>query len=314
MATVDILMATYNGEKYVREQVESIQKQSFTDWRLLVSDDCSTDATIDIIQSLMNKDKRIKIVSRGIRHGSAKSNFMNLLTKSDAPYVMFCDQDDVWLPNKIEMTYFGMKGMEQDKEDVPLLVFTDMEVVDRELNTLHCSFERMSNINPHRTTLSQLLAQSVGAGCTMMINRTAVKYALKQKCYEGIVMHDWWLSLICSAFGHILFINKPTSLYRQHGENEVGASNYSPFARVFQFEEMRKSVLSTIQQAIAFRETYRNEMTINQIRIINEFEAAGKTSGFYAMLHLVKSRCWKKGFRKLGQLIVFLSGLGYETR
>ena len=96
-------MATYNGERFIAEQIESIQRQSYKNWRLLVSDDCSTDGTLDVVRRYAAEDGRIRIVSEGVKHGGAKENFFSLMTCSDAPYCMFCDQDDVWLPDKIRL-------------------------------------------------------------------------------------------------------------------------------------------------------------------------------------------------------------------
>ena len=165
---IDILMATFNGERFVGEQIESIQAQSYRNWRLLVSDDCSSDGTLDVVRRYAANDERIRIVSEGVRYGGAKENFFALMGKSEAPYVMFCDQDDVWLSRKVEKTFILMNGMEDGySAKLPLLVFTDMKVVDAELNVIAESFEAFSSIDPSRTALPYVLAQSLGAGCIL---------------------------------------------------------------------------------------------------------------------------------------------------
>lgn len=300
---IDILMATYNGEQYIREQIESIQCQSFTAWRLLISDDCSSDNTPNIIQKFAEQDSRIYIVSDGIRHGSAKANFMSLMAKSKAPYVMFCDQDDVWLPTKIEKTYIRMRELEKSSDkNIPLLVFTDMKVVREDLSVISNSFVKFSNINPHRTKFPQLIAQSVGAGCTMMVNRIVVDYALKAKTNDGMIMHDWWISLIASAFGKIAYINESTSLYRQHGDNTVGAKRYSRTFNHNKIEAMQMSVQNTIIQAGLFKTVFSDS---NKRTIDLYIEAYKRRS----LRMLFNSKCWKNGLRKLGQMLICIIGI-----
>lgn len=304
-AIVDILMATYNGERYISDQIKSIQKQSFTNWRLLISDDCSSDDTPKIIHKFAAEDSRIIVVSDGMRYGSAKNNFLSLTNKAEAPYVMFSDQDDVWLPTKIEKTLAKMREMEKKTSgNIPLLVFTDMKVVREDLSIVSESFERFSNINPRRTRFSHLLAQSIGAGCTMMVNQIAIKYISKIKNPSNIIMHDWWLSLVAAAFGNIDYIDESTSLYRQHGNNEVGAKRYSPLAASNKIDLMQKSVADTLIQAAEFYQTYT--LSTEQMKIIDNYLKAFARKSIIA---LMASGCWKKGLRKIGQIIILYKGL-----
>ena len=306
---IDILMATFNGERFVGEQIESIQAQSYRNWRLLVSDDCSSDGTLDVVRRYAANDERIRIVSEGVRYGGAKENFFALMGKSEAPYVMFCDQDDVWLSRKVEKTFILMNGMEDGySAKLPLLVFTDMKVVDAELNVIAESFEAFSSIDPSRTALPYVLAQSLGAGCTMMINAKTRDLALNVLDRKDVVMHDWWLSLIAAAFGCIGFLDEPTSLYRQHGLNEVGALEYSPIQRAVHFDAMCKSVADTVRQAAVFKICYEDLLSENQLRVIDEFVASGELHGFFAVFHLALSGCWKKGLRKVGQIVAIAFG------
>ena len=204
---IDILMATYNGERFIGEQIESIQRQTYDNWRLLVSDDCSTDGTLDVVRDFASEDVRINIVSEDVRRGGAKENFFSLMSCSDARYCMFCDQDDVWLPSKIADTFEVIRDLEGEWPDVPLLVFTDMEVVDGNLGTIHKSFGQYSSIDPSRTKFSQVVAQSLGAGCTMMVNAAARETSLKIQSTDDVIMHDWWVTLVAAAFGHIGYLD-----------------------------------------------------------------------------------------------------------
>ncbi len=308
---IDILMATYNGERFIGEQIESIRGQTCAVWRLLVSDDCSTDTTLDVLRRYAAADGRIQVVSQGVRHGGAKANFFSLMEKSAAPYVMFCDQDDVWLPRKVEKTLAAMRKIEGSASgDAPLLVFTDMKVVDGQLNVIAESFEKFSSIEPARTSFPHVLAQSLGAGCTMMVNAAARDLALKVQNLDDVIMHDWWLTLLASAFGRIGYLNEPTSLYRRHGFNEIGALEYSPVKRASHFDVMERGVASTVSQARTFLRCYGGALSAEQFKRIKEFVTSGETKGVPAVLHLAASGCWKKGLRKLGQILVAASGGG----
>ncbi len=308
---IDILMATYNGERFVGEQIESIQAQTYKNWRLLISDDCSSDETLEVVRRYADADadERIRVVSEGVRYGGAKENFFALIAKSDAPYCMFCDQDDVWLPEKIEKTFDLMRELEtQEGSDKPLLVFTDMKVVDGQLNVINESFERFSSIDPGRTKFPQVVAQSLGAGCTMMVNKCVCNLAMRIDSYDSVIMHDWWLCLVAAAFGRIGYLNEPTSLYRQHDFNEIGALEYSPVKRASHFDQMKKSVADTVRQARAFQEYFEGLLSPDDATSLSEFIAAGNTAGIAAIAHLARSCCWKKGLRKAGQIVVAISG------
>lgn len=305
---IDILMATYNGERYVAEQIESIQRQTYKNWRLLISDDCSSDRTLDIVDRYAKCDSRIHVVSKDVKYGGAKDNFFALMGLSDASYCMFCDQDDVWLSDKINKTLKLMRELECKAPDGINLVFTDMKVVDADLNVINDSFERFSSIDPWRTKFPQVVAQSLGAGCTMMINAATRKLALQIEGLDNVIMHDWWLSLVAAAFGHIGYLDESTSLYRQHSSNEVGALEYSPMKRASHFDQMKESVSATVLQARAFSLCYGSLLSIDQQKTIDEFIAAGNTRGLFSALHLINSGCWKKGLRKVGQVLVFTRG------
>lgn len=272
---VDILMATYNGERFVAEQIESIQAQTYENWRLLVSDDCSSDGTLAIVGRYAADDDRIHIVSEGVRHGGAKENFFALMAMSDAPYCMFCDQDDVWLPEKVEKSLAALRELEDvHGADVPLLVFCDMKVVDEELNIIHESFEGSSNFDPSRLTFSQLVALNVAAGCCQCFNHELLARSISVSDIDAVEFHDWWSMLVAAAFGAISFINESLSLYRQHSENEVGANDYSPADRVRNQGFMEEQFRAAVTQAELFAKTFGEQMNSSDCCAINELVEA----------------------------------------
>lgn len=307
--TVCILMATYNGEAYIAEQIESIQGQSFGDWQLIVSDDGSTDNTIAILNRYAKDDPRIIVLEGLTPTGSAKDNFTRLVHYASAPYVMFCDQDDVWLKHKVEMTLDAMKKEESAQgRKVPTLVFTDMEVVDRDLQLIAPSFTRRSHINPSRTKFMQVIAQSLGAGCTMMANMSLIELFKQSSTDSRIIMHDWWLSLLAAAFGKIIYIDEPTSMYRQHGSNSVGSNAYSPIESACNRVLMKDRVLATMAQGDCFRENYGTLLSSQQLKHLNQYiDIMYSNNPLHRLFNLISSTGWKGGVRRLGQLAVVLS-------
>ena len=218
---VNILMATYNGEAYLAEQIESIQKQSFTEWELLIRDDCSKDRTIEIITDFAQKDSRIKLINPGQaeNYGVIKS-FYTLVKHSTADYYFFSDQDDIWLPDKLALTLEEAKKHDQSQ---PLMVYTDLKVVDQNLNLITDSMIR-SQSHHANTELRQELTENTVTGGTSLIN-----HALAQRwtVTEGLLMHDWYLALMASALGKLVYIDQATELYRQHDNNVLGARTWS---------------------------------------------------------------------------------------
>ena len=227
---IDILLASYNGEKYIAEQIESILSQTFTDWRLLIRDDGSSDNTPAIIESYAEKyPGKIEVVHDDKGGGNFVKNFFELLGHAEADYVMFCDQDDVWLPYKIQITYDYMKRAERENPEKPVLVFTGLQVVDSELK----SMDRLMALDfpERRYTFKELILGNCATGCTEMLNR---------KCYkgmggfrEGIKYHDWWAALYAAAFGAIVRVPMALILYRQHGNNTIGANENRDIKRGF---------------------------------------------------------------------------------
>lgn len=302
---VCILMATYNGDPYIVEQIESIQAQTFTDWCLIVSDDGSTDGTLGTLRRMAEKDPRIVILEGLPPVGSAKNNFTRLAGYAKGSYVMFSDQDDVWEPNKIELTLDAMREIEGERgANTPALVFTDMEVVDQELRMIAPSFTRRSHINPKRKKLMQIVAQSLGAGCTMMANKSLIELFNGSPADRRIIMHDWWLSLLAAAFGVIVYVDKPTSKYRQHGLNSVGSSEFSPLKSAKNVDSMRDRVLVTMDQAVCFYDLFYGLLTDDDRRRLRAYVSIPSAPRlFIRMKMLIESRAWKGGLRKIGQIV-----------
>jgi len=219
---VSILLATCNGAPFVREQIESIRSQSVTDWTLLIRDDGSTDGTPDILREFAGSDSRIVIVNDAHGRLGAAGNFSMLAARALAGPpgpVLFADQDDVWFPAKIERTLAALRSAEAARPpNTPILVHSDLTLIDRQGQPLHDSFMRFQRIRHEGThVLRTLLVQNFVTGCTVMVNRPLLELAIPMPA--DAMMHDWWLALCAAACGSIEFIEKPTVAYRRHGAN-----------------------------------------------------------------------------------------------
>ena len=175
---IAILLATYNGEKYLREQLQSLYDQTYTDWTLYIGDDGSTDGTADIVREFSERYGNI-VFHRNCEGKGAMSNFMGLLAEAEADYYMFCDQDDVWLPHKVETTLRKMREIEAENRQRPAVVCSDLKVVDKNLQTIAPSFWEMSEMLPDllASNFNYLGVHFLATGCTMMINAAAKRIA-----------------------------------------------------------------------------------------------------------------------------------------
>ena len=218
---VAILLATYNGEKYLADQIESIRNQTFSNYNVYMHDDGSNDKTAEILRAYCLKDDRFHLIE-GPTFGDAKDNFFFLMRCiGNEEYIMFCDQDDYWLPEKIEKSLDTIRIVEK-KTDVAC-IYSDLLVVDENLNTISSSFYSYSGKNPHNNKLQSLLMSNVVVGCTMMINRNLLNKSIENVDQDLLFMHDWWIALIAAASGQLVYINEPLLKYRQHCNNVVGA-------------------------------------------------------------------------------------------
>ncbi len=253
---VEILLATYNGEKYLSELIDSLLEQSYRNILITISDDSSTDGTIGIIRKYKDEYPGLfRILPHTDRFGNAKDNFFFLLRNSVADYVFLCDQDDVWLPEKVEI----MMDELQKHDNEPALVHSDLKVVDASLNTITESFVRFSNYNPEHEDFYSLIFMNTVTGCACAVNRKLINMLNMTSIseYGNIIMHDRWLALIAAAFGAIKFSNVPLILYRQHDTNSVGAVRYS-FIGVKGLRKIVRIISRKKEQTNAFIRSYSN--------------------------------------------------------
>ena len=222
---IDILLATYNGEKYLKEQIDSILNQTYKNIRIIISDDCSTDKTREILQEYEKKDERISVYYQKQNLGCVK-NFDFLLQKVENKLYMLSDQDDIWLPEKIEKS---VKTLEKENAD---LVFCDLEIVDEELKTINSSFCKSMKLDKKiKKCISSYKMQYLYnciTGCTILSKKEYIKDILPIPTKSKHIIHDHWIGLVVLLKnGKVAFLDESCIKYRQHRENQVGVKKKS---------------------------------------------------------------------------------------
>lgn len=233
---IDVLLATYNGEKYLKEQIESILKQTYKNIRLIISDDNSQDGTRQILKDYENKDNRITVYYQEKNLGYIK-NFEFLLKQVQSDYYMLSDQDDVWLPEKIE------KSMETLKQNDADLVFGDLEVVDENLKTIYNSFGDFMllnrKINKCIDSYEVNYLYNCVTGCTVLSKKKLLDDILPIPNNSKYLVHDHWIALMVGLKGKLAYMPEKYIKYRQHGNNQIGTDKIShKFKKLDQVREL----------------------------------------------------------------------------
>lgn len=220
---IAVLLATYNGEKYLETQLDSLVSQTSHDFKVYIHDDGSKDNTVSIINKYVGRYPDLFEFIGSNSTGGPVNNFMYLLSNVNSNYYMFCDQDDYWYNFKIEKTYEAMSYRETSK-DIPVLICSDVELVDHKLGILFDSYFKYKKIDYADTSVRHLLKRNFVIGCTSMINNRLKELSLEKVDLSNIYMHDWWFALIASQCGVLGVLPNCTLKYRQHGDNASGSS------------------------------------------------------------------------------------------
>ena len=227
----EVLLATYNGAKYIETQLISIFRQTNPPSRVLISDDNSSDGTVDIVLQCAARNSfniEILAVNKNQRLGSCR-NFERLLSATTSNYVMLADQDDVWDLNKAELLLEKMLQVENyNISKFPIIVHSDLRVINNQGSIISPSFFTYQHLNPSHNDWISIAIQNVVTGCSCLLNRSCIEAALPFP--DTAIMHDWWLALIASRLGRVVYLDRPCISYRQHGHNVVGAKGYKLLA------------------------------------------------------------------------------------
>jgi glycosyltransferase involved in cell wall biosynthesis len=263
---IQIGLATFQSEPFLSDLIASLEAQTEQRFTLLAADDGSRDATVPMLEDYASESgDRVLIIARDRQHSGPRGNFARILEAASADYLMLCDHDDVWLPDKVARSLARMLELEKEHgSGTPLLVHTDLVVADAELRTIRPSLFGFVGGGQPRTDVVSLLIVNVVTGCTTLANRAL--YERARPIPAEAVMHDHWLALVAAATGVIGTIDEPTILYRQHGGNFIGApkGGTAPlFSRVSQtlFTDNRQRLLRRYcRQAAALLQRVGDEM------------------------------------------------------
>lgn len=292
---IDVLLATYNGEKYLEALLDSILGQSVEGFRLLIRDDGSTDGTAGIIRRYANDYPSKIFLMEGGSHLGINSGFNELMKNSEAEYVMFSDQDDVWLPDKMKTLLDVMTEAEGGSSgacSIPVLVHSDLKVVGEGLGVIAESFFKYIGIDPSVNRLNRLLVKNTVTGCTVMANRKLLELSLPLP--EGVYFYDYYLAITAKLFGAVKTVMRPLVLYRQHSRNDVGASKPVSL-NVRKIAGKIKNTGLRFSQAYAVYEKFEGMMDESDGEVLRQFISLREKNFFSKIATVYRYRFFSQG-------------------
>lgn len=262
---VQILLSTYNGENFLKEQLDSLLKQDYSNIGISIRDDGSSDNTFSILK-LYEHNQKIDNITSGRNVGVVES-FLKLLKNSDSEsdYYAFCDQDDVWLNFKISRAIEKLSELE---ETVANMYCSQKTIVDEKLNKVG----KNNGFNKVLPSFENALVENIATGCTIVINKTTRDLLVKH-LPKKIIMHDWWIYIVTSAFGNVIYDSKSYILYRQHQSNVVGVSTSSISKwkkRIKRFKNNKSKELLKAQ-VCEISNIYLKELSLDKKKILEGF-------------------------------------------
>lgn len=298
-----ILLSTFNGERYLPFLLTSLKNQTELNWKLIIRDDGSSDQTLDILKKFQEENENVFLMKQ--KNIGVKKSFNILIEEAlkckDCEYIMFCDQDDIWEEDKVKKTFLKMQETEELHRDIPVLIHTDLKVVNANLGIISFSMWDYEYINPSFNSLNRLLMHNTITGCTMMLNRSLCEISFP--IANESIMHDWWIGLVASAFGKIDFIHEATIKYRQHTENSIGTKNYG-LRYIINKIFLKNSLGKNSFQAQAFLNRYRQNLPLESVNMLEELSDIKNRSFLQRIKILWKYKLFKHGFiRNLGLFI-----------
>ena len=285
--SVNILLGAYNGQRFLREQLDSILAQTDQDWKLILSDDESTDASPDILAEYAEKYPNQCVFHRsGKRFGTPHGHYLHLLQNFPADFMFLSDQDDYWFPEKISRVRKILEDAEQVYgREMPVLVFHDLIPTDEDLNPLADSFAEYQSLYTQDFDYRSILMRNVVTGNSLAVNQAAVELALLNADQEKILLIDWWLAAVTARFGKIIYVPEALGFYRQHQQNQVGAKNVHSAEyyknNISNLTAVKQALQGKKHQAKSFRETYEEMLTAEDIAFLKKFEQDRSGPVFY---------------------------------
>ncbi|PCJ28242.1 MAG: hypothetical protein COA96_01675 [SAR86 cluster bacterium] len=282
---IAILLSAYNGGRFLAEQLDSILNQTYKNSLIVVRDDGSSDETVALIQKYSEEySDRFHFVVGEEKNRGASGSFSYLIeyvlaNKEElglnAAYMMFCDQDDIWFANKVEVQVAAMLKQEQEnQQELPVLIHSDLQVVSEQNATIAESFIEYQGLEIERNRFSNMLISNLVTGCTAFINENLAKKAVPVP--DSAIMHDWWMALVATAFGKLVYLDTPLVYYRQHDKNTIGAKEHvkpvysrSQFVAKLLSRKASSHLQEVASQAKGFSMYYKQELKLRHKIFLN---------------------------------------------
>lgn len=284
---IEVLMATYNGAAYIREQLDSILAQTCGDWILTISDDGSTDGTEAIVDEYVRRTpEKIRRVYAGRRFGNAKEHFMWLIGQCDAEWIMLSDQDDTVKEWKFEKMSALMAETEAEAGmNTPILIFSDQTPTDAQLHPICDSLMSMQKQFADVIDWRMLVFQNIVTGGACMFNQALARLACQCRDVSQIIMHDWWLGIVAARFGTVVYLDESTGYYRQHGGNSVGAKDVGSIGHIAyklrHLYELKGTICLKKAQAAMLQKTFGARLAEEDEQFISQFSRQRSGALFY---------------------------------
>ncbi|MEK4512989.1 glycosyltransferase family 2 protein [Paenibacillus sp. FSL K6-2524] len=291
-----VLLSTYNGERYICEQLDSLLAQDGVSLSLYIRDDGSTDSTQTMIEDYVQRYPEI-IKYYPTDNIGAKGSFFELMelayvNKDDSDYFAFCDQDDVWDKQKLLRALILLNA---ENRTVPIMYCSTTQMVDAELLPLS-----VWPISPRKPlTMYNALVENVAVGCTTVFNKESIRLLISHlpKKQDHVIMHDWWSYLCISTFGKVVFDEKPFIKYRQHSSNVLGGNTDSwvgKWKKRFQRFSKGQNHYIISNQAREFYSCYKHLLELSDKNAIQNFLDSIERNGIQRLLYILRSPFYRQ--------------------
>lgn len=298
---VQILLATYNGASFLKEQLDSLFNQTIQPFTILIRDDGSTDNTLQIIADYQKEySDKIQLLNDDLGNVGAARNFAILLENATADYIFFCDQDDIWVHDKIELSLQKIKMLEQENNQLPCLVFSDMKWIDKNGKIINDSLWEKWKLHIKYFTFNRLLVQNIPHGCTILINKAMRNLACPIP--DSAILHDHWIALLAAAVGKWTIVPKSTVLLRFHENNVTQLKrNLSEKAKRFYTnfmsdDEYEFYIKIRVQQAKALQQRIETIASAEHLATLKEFIALQNTKGLARKKIFIQNKFFRTTF------------------
>lgn len=264
---IDIILATYNGEKFIEAQLLSLMAQSFKEWRCLIHDDGSNDKTVEIVKKICALDSRFFLIEDSVRLKNPGKNFIHTLSYSTSDFVCFCDQDDIWLESKLEKLYAAIYNK---NTEIPYVIFSNAYCWNPEKNVIAGS----ATLAFPADTESLLFLNCGIQGASAIFNKKMKEFLLVP--IEKLVMHDWYLTILGCSLGRVDYMHEHLMLYRQHGNNFTGCASGTFMAKLKNFFKTRNPLVDEkhLESLVSFYDVWSDKLLENDSRKIDAFIAS----------------------------------------